>query len=335
MKQTERKEDHAYSYRGRKLKIFPKAELEKHDQIRILSCEDNPLKNFVGLPSLPELTDLHLDRTEISSFYGVPELPSLQNVTFKMSPLGYYKKLDLMCSIVFGPQLRFVNGEEIAHEKIKFAIRYRDLLLPYFRDGWILTSRNPVRFIHSKTRARISVKIPLPSPQLKKKQLKKSPQTQIDDNYNDINNDEDPHQEDSIYSNENDDENSSKSTNSTLMKADLIMKELNDELSKNLRKKEILNGPTYATQQENRIKYSMKDKPQSLRALVRKPGGIQDPFTFSPQITYRPKPTPEVEIPLRKTKRNSRIRTNKKAEVESQIHIDESTASYNSPIVSP
>lgn len=146
------------SFRGQKLTKFPN--ISKWQNCEFLQFDDNPIENFNGLITLPNVKDFSLNNTHISSFLNVPELPKLERISLKMTPLGSYKTIDLMCALVFGNQLMYVNGEEITKKQKKFATQNRNYLLPYFREGWVLTSINPVRFIHYQTRARITIKIP-------------------------------------------------------------------------------------------------------------------------------------------------------------------------------
>ncbi|OHT13234.1 hypothetical protein TRFO_16676 [Tritrichomonas foetus] len=279
------------SFRGRKLTTFPN--LSKFQHCTLFSFDGNPLENFKGMISCPNLTDLYLDNTKMSSFFEAPELPSLERISLKHSPLGFYKKLDLMCAIVFGPQLQFVNGEELSHEKVRFALEYRDLLLPYFRQGWVMTSTNPVRFIHYKTRARISVKLP------SKKSENENPndEIQFDDENQEYQDDEnDHHSEYNVFEDENastDDDN----VDQAHQRAEMTMKKLSTDWSNALKKKEA-REENYVELQAKRANNYNQEPTFGMRKIVRKPGGVIDPFTLSPQLNFEQKPLPEIEMPL-------------------------------------
>lgn len=293
------------SFKGFKLKKFPN--LTKWTNCTLLNFSHNPLEDFQGLQSLPNLKDLYLDNTKISSFVGAPELPSLQTISIKSTPLNAYKKADIMCAIAFGTQLVFINGEEIKRDKLRFARQNRDTLLPFLRDGWLLTSINPIRFIHSKTRKRITVKTPSPK-------FSKSKENVSNNNNITIQANEPVKKDNSIIKEEEEEEQAeieevhsehtvyeaSESTESEEQidpNVSKTMKELTNNLTITMKKKGVL-SKTVIDESENRKKYNNKE-PIGMRHILRRPGGSKkDPFKFNYSITVKQKPIPDVPPPV-------------------------------------
>lgn len=294
------------SFKGFKLKKFPN--LDKWMNCTLMIFSINPLENFQGMQSLPNLTDLYLDNTQLSSFLGAPDLPSLRTISIKSTPINAYKKADLMCAIAFGPQLVYINGEEIRRDRMRFANQHRDVLLPYLREGWLLTSMKPIRFIHSKTRNRITIKTPSPkfsfmnenlsnnSPKQTKEIDKETNNEDNDDNNADDEDNqseiEEVHSQHTVY--EVSEGNTSEEQNDT--KAEKTMKNLNNKLTISMKKKGI-QEKTVIDESENKKKYNNKE-PIGMRHILRRPGGFKDPFTFNYAITVKQKPIPDLPPPI-------------------------------------
>lgn len=287
------------SFKGFKLKTFPN--LSKWLNCTLLNFSFNPLENFQGLQSLPNLKILYLDNTQLSSFIGVPELNSLEMISIKLTPINAYKKADIMCAIAF-PKLIFVNGEEIKRDRYRFAKQNREALLPFLYNGWLLTSINPIRFIHSKTRKRITIK----TPSIKKKENVSSKNTttvqpkKISKGENDEKNQEEEekyeiievHSEHTVYSASE----STKNEEQLDPNVQKTMKDLTNDLTTTSKKRSILNK-TVIDESENKKKYNNKE-PVGMRHILRRPGGFKDPFKFNYAITVKQKPIPDVPPPI-------------------------------------
>lgn len=138
------------SFANLKLTRFP--DISKLESFSQLSFSNNPIKSFVSLPSLQKLTNLELDNLKIVSFEGANPQPSLIKISLKNTPLETYKFFIPMVLIVFGMQISFVNGVPISSSNYRIASIAPEIIRPLLVSGWLLTSVNPIRFIHSKTK---------------------------------------------------------------------------------------------------------------------------------------------------------------------------------------
>ncbi|KAK8838713.1 hypothetical protein M9Y10_032752 [Tritrichomonas musculus] len=321
------------SFKGFKLKKFP--DLSKWTNCTLINFSLNPIVDFQGMQSLPNLKDIYLDNTKLSSFRGVPELPSLETISIKSTPINAYKKADIMCVIAFGCQLVLINGEEIRRDKLRFAQQNRDVLLPYLRDGWLLTSINPIRFIHSKTRQRITVKTSLslfPKSNENKsnnnnqaKEAEKEANNEEEDEVNAQEVAEEGRSEHTVY--EASESNESQSDNQNEIKAEKTIKQMNNNLTITLKKKNV-QEKTLFDESENKKKY--RKESTSIRHILRRPGGIKvDPFTFNYAITVKEKPLPEIQSPIGKIspspKKKPKLTINTKPNPNSIQQEDEDT----------
>jgi hypothetical protein len=146
------------SLRFRKITEFPS--VPHLLQYSSLTLSDNPISSFHGFPDIPTLESLYLDRTEISSFEFVPDLPRLSLISLKETPLARYRTLTIMCLILFGPDLAWINGCRVSEKDIRLANRLRDIVAPYLIKGWILMNTNPVALLNPATRARMTLRLP-------------------------------------------------------------------------------------------------------------------------------------------------------------------------------
>ena len=138
-------------FKYRCMSEFP--EISQIKNAEVLDFEGNHIRSFQTLPKLHNLRRLLLDRTKITSFNHCIPQPNLQSISLLYTPLSYYKYLSIMCSIVFGPRLKKVNGKEITEEEIKFVNENRQKILPFLQEGYLLTDIDPViKVIHNKTK---------------------------------------------------------------------------------------------------------------------------------------------------------------------------------------
>jgi hypothetical protein len=135
-----------------KLTTFPpSSRINKYDS---LDFSGNPIDSFRDLQTLPLLSHLNVSRTLIATFEGAQAQPSLQTLRISGAPIDKYETSPIMYVIVFGPQIRHVNGQGIPKIVRSVAERLRPFVLPYLREGWILMGINPIRLLHPKTNAR-------------------------------------------------------------------------------------------------------------------------------------------------------------------------------------
>ncbi|OHS95163.1 hypothetical protein TRFO_10646 [Tritrichomonas foetus] len=112
-----------------------------------IDLSKNRLRNFSGLPSLRLLTHLTINDNPLFSFYGATPQPSLFWVSFKNTPLSKHTHFRLMCLIVFGSKLTFINDEPVSKNLIQKADKLRESVLPELLEGNILISLSPIKFV--------------------------------------------------------------------------------------------------------------------------------------------------------------------------------------------
>lgn len=112
-----------------------------------IDISKNKLKNFNGLPTLKLLTNLTADNNPILSFLGASPQPSLFWISLKNTPLSKHTHFRLMCLIVFGSTLKFINGEAVGKTLIQKAEKLRNDVLPNLLDGKILLSLSPIKYV--------------------------------------------------------------------------------------------------------------------------------------------------------------------------------------------
>lgn len=112
-----------------------------------IDISKNKLKNFNGLPTLKLLTNLTADNNPINSFLGASSQPSLFWISLKNTPLARHTHFRMMCIIVFGSSLKFINGEAVGKTFIQKADKLRNDVLPNLLDGKILLSLSPIKYV--------------------------------------------------------------------------------------------------------------------------------------------------------------------------------------------
>ena len=112
-----------------------------------IDASRNRLKNFLGLPQLKLLTNLTVDDNPILSFQGATQQPSLFWISMKKTPVLKHTHFKLMCVIVFGSQLKFINGETVSKNLIQKADSLREKILPELTAGNILINLSPIKYI--------------------------------------------------------------------------------------------------------------------------------------------------------------------------------------------
>jgi hypothetical protein len=118
----------------------------------VMDLSDNKIRSFEGLPDLPLLVQLNLDRNPIRSFEGCRVLPELRWLSVKGSPVSHSQHFKLMCLVSFGPQLKYVNSEKIPEVCKKQADELREVLLPALQEGQILVNLKPLRLLDAQAR---------------------------------------------------------------------------------------------------------------------------------------------------------------------------------------
>ena len=156
------------------LTMFP--QLQQMRECETLVFSENPITSFAGLCNSTNLRYLYLDDTKIQSFDGVPDLPNLEFLSLKNTPVGRYKKVMLMSVIVF-EALRQLDGVEVPAKVRAQAEEMRDLVVPYLREGWVITGVKPIRLVNTMTRARLTLAL---SPDRRKVASEESVEEQSD-----------------------------------------------------------------------------------------------------------------------------------------------------------
>ena len=141
------------SFYMKQLKIFPK--IQNISVVTDLDLSFNNFVDFSGMVYMPSLTALNISNTKISSFIGAIEQPSLVQISAHKTPLSSYSLFNIMCLIVFGPQLQLINQTRITQSDVKQMRKYRETLLPYLLKGWVAVSISPNIIIYEiKTQKR-------------------------------------------------------------------------------------------------------------------------------------------------------------------------------------
>lgn len=112
-----------------------------------IDISKNKLKNFIGLPSLKLLTNLNADNNPIYTFLGASPQPTLFWLSLKNTPLARHTHFRLMCLIVFGSSLKYINSEAVGKTLIQKADSLRTTVLPSLLDGKILLSLSPIKYV--------------------------------------------------------------------------------------------------------------------------------------------------------------------------------------------
>ena len=117
-----------------------------------LDFSNNPISILKNLPILPLVEEIDLSNTNIVSFYGAKKQPSLNSIRLKNTPISNYPGIKVMCIVAFGYWLKTVDDEPITASEQQIAQKIGPRLHPLLESGWILTSLEPPRIIHFKTR---------------------------------------------------------------------------------------------------------------------------------------------------------------------------------------
>ena len=138
-----------FIYRGKQLSYFPdNMHLEDYYSV---SFTNNPILSFKNFPVLPKLEILILDNTLINNLmYATPQ-PNLRKLYLRNTPFSRYNSQEIMCSIVFGKNLKFYNGKSITEESILISSFMASDIRPYLLQGWVIISMNPVKLLNTKT----------------------------------------------------------------------------------------------------------------------------------------------------------------------------------------
>ena len=119
-----------------------------------IDLSGNPIIDFTGMKIFPELHVLDCANTELISFNNFPNQEGIKSFICKKTPLCSYKLIYLMCAIVFGQSLEFVNGININQTIKSNALSMSAKIRPFLVKGWILQNLDPIKIIHNQTRQR-------------------------------------------------------------------------------------------------------------------------------------------------------------------------------------
>lgn len=108
----------------------------------------NRFKDFSKLPTLKKLTHLTMDDNPfLLSFNGATPQPSLYWVSFKRTPLSKHTHFKLMCTIVFGSKLKYINDEPVSPNLRQKADKLRNQILPNLIEGQILLTLSSLKYV--------------------------------------------------------------------------------------------------------------------------------------------------------------------------------------------
>ena len=137
---------------GKKLTAFPR--IIRAQTVTSLDISNNPIPNFKGMVTMPNLDLLKIDNTLIKSFEGAVQQNALTVIMMDKAPISLYPHVQLMSCIVFGDSLRRVNKINVTKKDIKLANELRESLFESLVEGWIITSISPIRLFNTITQKR-------------------------------------------------------------------------------------------------------------------------------------------------------------------------------------
>jgi len=143
------------SFANNNLKLFPK--ILNPSILETLMISNNPIPNFEGMQTYPNLQQLDCSKTKISSFKGAKNQPSLKNVHLDGTPLSQSEHIVLMCIIVFGNSLEYVNSIKVMDYQIQFANQIRETINQHLVNGYLLLGTKPLAIVHSITHSRKTI----------------------------------------------------------------------------------------------------------------------------------------------------------------------------------
>ena len=149
------------SYYNKGLKIFPK--IQNIALLTDLDLSHNNFVDFTGMTKMPSLTRLNISNTSIQTFVGAVEQESLIQISAQKTPLSSHSFFNLMCLIVFGTQIQLINQCKITSADVKQCKRYKEFLLPYLLQGWVIMNLIPnvvIYEVKTQKRRRIFLKLP-------------------------------------------------------------------------------------------------------------------------------------------------------------------------------
>jgi hypothetical protein len=73
------------------------------------------------------------------------------------TPLARRKHLPEMCLMALNRGLKAVNGLPVTDSQRRYATRNGDLIAPYLVRGWLIATASPIRIVHARTKATLSL----------------------------------------------------------------------------------------------------------------------------------------------------------------------------------
>lgn len=134
---------------NRKFNVIPKVDFNSYTDALILSY--NPIETLEGLPQLTNFSSFYFDNTKLKSYEYAISQPTLKNFYCRNTQLGKEKYNRLMALIVFGDQVKSVNGLCPTQELIKIAQMLREHTIDYLYKGWVIREINPLTLFDTKT----------------------------------------------------------------------------------------------------------------------------------------------------------------------------------------
>ncbi len=109
-----------------------------------LFLQGNLLTDFEGMPHQPSLRILHCEDNKLCSLRGLERCSHIEEIFLQGNPLSKLDLLPLMCFMVIGKELRFVNGNCVPRNVASLASCMSKQIYDYLREGWVLV-RHPDR----------------------------------------------------------------------------------------------------------------------------------------------------------------------------------------------
>lgn len=149
-KETSNKASISYSNQ----RLTDLAPISNNVPIERIDLSGNPIVDFKGMKTFPELHTIDCSNTRLTSFNYFPNQEGIKSFICKKTPLCTYQFLNLMCTIVFGQSLESVNGISINQNTKSNALTLTPKIRPFLVKGWTIQNLTPVKIIHTQTRQR-------------------------------------------------------------------------------------------------------------------------------------------------------------------------------------
>merc|ERR1711990_388961 len=108
----------------------------------VMYAQNNCISSFEFLEPQPKLKELHLARNRICDFKHAQEQPRLERLSLEDNPVTEHINYRVMCLVVFGSKLRYIDGQVVTARERSQAKRYSvPVVRALLRKGWLLDNK--------------------------------------------------------------------------------------------------------------------------------------------------------------------------------------------------